>query len=125
MAINAHLVFPKVKGDIQCLYGVGCPEVDGEKEHNGPYSYVSFLHELLRTHSCGDNIVLYCLSLMWRMKITVIISSPHPTQLRFHHDSKLAFADLVLVYNGRNHFNAVGTLMPYHYIVEAGYCSNS
>ena len=55
----------------------------------------------------GDKVVLYTMSYMWSMKITVL-NTKTLQKYRIHHDRALDDVDVVLMFNTVNHFNATG-----------------
>ena len=55
----------------------------------------------------GDEVVLYAISCMWSVKITVL-NTKTLQEYRIHHDRTMDAADIVITYNAHNHFNAVG-----------------
>ena len=72
-----------------------------------PLSYRQYLHLLLQSDFWGDEVVLFAVSCMWKVKITVLnMKTLH--EYRICHDRALEDADIVVTYNGHNHFNAVG-----------------
>jgi len=58
----------------------------------------------------GDSIMLKTLSLFFGLRVTVLTATAL-TEQRFRHDLPMAKADLVLVYNGHNHYSATSTLL--------------
>ena len=81
-------------------------EID-DQESPGPFSFCTYLEYLLLSHTWGDYAVLLIVSMMWQVKITVVLAeSLH--QERIRHDSKMRDADLILVYCGSNHYVPAG-----------------
>ena len=72
-----------------------------------PLSYRQYLHLLLRRDFWGDEVVLYAVSCMWKVKITVL-NMKTLQEYRIRHDRRMEDTDIVITYNGHNHFNAVG-----------------
>ena len=72
-----------------------------------PLSFKQYLHLLLLRDFWGDEVVLYAISCMWSLKITVL-NMKTLQEYRIHHDRMLDSADLVITYNAVNHFNAIG-----------------
>ena len=72
-----------------------------------PLSYRQYLHLLLQRDFWGDEVVLFAVSCMWTVKITVL-NMKTLQEYRIHHDRALEDADIVVMYNGHNHFNAAG-----------------
>ena len=72
-----------------------------------PLSYRQYLHLLLQRDFWGDEVVLFAVSCMWTVKITVL-NMKTLQEYRICHDRALEDADIVVTYNGHNHFNAAG-----------------
>ena len=53
-------------------------------------------------------IMLWCLSIMWQVRITIVYTGPQPYQVRIRHDAPLVEVDMVILYNGANHFCSAG-----------------
>ena len=62
---------------------------------------------LLKRDFWGDEVVLYSVSCMWSMKITVL-NMKTLQEYRIHHNRVLDKTDMVLSFNAVNHFNATG-----------------
>ena len=57
----------------------------------------------------GDGIILNALSYLWAARLTVVMpdfASHTWTEVRYRHREPLNKADLVVVYNGHNHYSA-------------------
>ena len=72
-----------------------------------PLSYRQYLHLLLQRDFWGDEVVLFAVSCMWAAKITVL-NTKTLQEYRIRHDRMMEEADVVITYNGSNHFNAAG-----------------
>ena len=81
--------------------------VDLDRGWNPPLSFKQYLMLLLRRDFCGDKVVLYAMSCMWLMKIT-ILNTKTLQEYRINHDRVLDEANVVLSFNVVNHFNAMG-----------------
>ena len=88
-------------------------EADQDRGWTPPLSYRQYLHLLLRRDFWGDEVVLYAISCMWSVKITVL-NTKTLQEYRIRHDRTMGEADIVITYNGVNHFNAVGMNFPVH-----------
>ena len=55
----------------------------------------------------GDALILYAVSCMWAVKITVV-NSRTLQQYRVRHAASLRNADIALVYNSSSHYTAAG-----------------
>ena len=51
-----------------------CGIEEETSQFKGPLSYKQYLHHLLQRDFWGDEIVLYAISCMWHLKITVVNS---------------------------------------------------
>ena len=51
----------------------------------------------------GDATVLSALAWQWDLKITVL-NSKTLRETRIRHDSRMELADIVLIWNGKNHY---------------------
>ena len=74
---------------------------------NPPLSFKQYLRMLLRRDFWDDQVVLYTVSRMWSMKITVM-NNKTLQESRIDHGRVLDHVDVVLTFNAVNHFNAVG-----------------
>ena len=73
----------------------------------GPLSYRDYLHNLLRREFWGDEIVLWVISMMWGLKVTVL-NSKTLQEYRIRHNSAFKHVDVGLVYNSYSHYSAAG-----------------
>ena len=83
------------------------PEVQQARGWAPPLSYRQYLHLMLRRDFWGDEVVLFAVSCMWSVKVTVL-NSKTMQEYRIRHDRQMDEADIVVVYNGVNHFTAAG-----------------
>ena len=90
---------------LMSLYGV--EEMDPSRDWNLLLSFKQYLRCLLKRSFWGDKVILYAVSCMWRLKIT-ILNTKTLQEYRIHHDRVLDHADAVLTFSN-NHFNAAGT----------------
>ena len=89
-------------------YGIVVEGVaDQDRGWTPPLSYKQYLCLLLWRDFWGDEVVLYAISCMWSMKITVL-NMKTLQEYRICHDRTLDQADIVITYNVHNHFNAAG-----------------
>ena len=114
MAVHAKEVFPRVRNDIKLTYGLVETPTEtairiaaGGRKNPGPFSYVEYLHHMLRFREEGDQIVIFVLSIMWGLRISVY-NVGIQQQIQYRHNCTLKYTDLVLVYNGISHYSAVG-----------------
>ena len=89
------------------LYGVKVEGSAGDRGWTPPLSFKQYLKLLLQCDFWGDEVVLYTVSCMWSMKIT-ILNTKTMQEYRVRHDCTMDKADVVTMYNVDNHFNAAG-----------------
>ena len=89
---------------LMSLYGV--EGTDPSRDWNLPLSFKQYLRWLLKKSFWGDKIVLYAVSCMWRLKIT-ILNTKTLQEYRIQHDRTMDHANTVLTFSN-NHFNATG-----------------
>ena len=82
-------------------------EADRGRGWTPPLSFKQYLCLLLQRDFWGDEVVLYALSCMWSLKIT-ILNTKTLQEYRIWHDRTMDSTDVVITYNAVNHFNAVG-----------------
>ena len=108
MANHRQLILKNKFISLMSQYGV---QVEGEADQGRrwtpPLSYKQYLHLLLWRNFWGDEVVLYAISCMWSVKITVL-NMKTLQEYRIRHDRTMDAADIVITYNAHNHFNAVG-----------------
>ena len=108
MANNRQLVLKNKFVALMSTYGV---EVDEDQARargwTAPLSYRQYLHLLLRRDFWGDEVVLFVVSCMWSVKITVF-NTKTMQEYWIRHDRAMEHADMIVTYNGSNHFNAAG-----------------
>ena len=83
------------------------PEVQQSRGWSPPLSYRQYLHLMLQRDFWGDEVVLFAVSCMWSARITVL-NSKTLQEYRIWHDRHMEEADIVIIYNGANHFTAAG-----------------
>ena len=92
------------KGPYLCqAYGIADPDAT----FPGPYSYREYCCNVLDHRFWGDAIVLYAVSCMWALKITVV-DSKTLQQYRVRHSVPLRDADVIVAFNSSSHFTAAG-----------------
>ena len=93
-----------VKGDyIREAYGVHIEDA----QFPGPFSYKEYCRNVLDKRFWGDAIILYTVSCMWAVKITVV-NSKTLQQYKVRHTAGLQDADIALVYNASSHYTVAG-----------------
>ena len=104
MANNRQLIMKNKFVALMSTYGVQVEE-DQARGLSSPLSFRQYLHLLLWRDFWGDEVVLFVVSCMWSVKITVLNTKPMQ-EYQIWHDRAMEHADMVLTYNGSNHFNA-------------------
>ena len=103
MVDNCQKVMQYMGQAIRAAYGV----VDPTVSHRGPFSYADYLKKLLERQFWGDEVVLWSISMMWNLKISVI-NSKTLQEFRIRHGYTLHHVDVALVYNSHTHYSAAG-----------------
>jgi len=81
---------------------------------NGPYSYKEYLLHMLDEYFWGDGIILMVMSYMWNIRITVVSlgvrpdGNNAPLMMPYRHNKPLSGADIVLLFDGQQHYSSVG-----------------
>ena len=102
MVNHHHLIYENKFIAVMSLYGV--EETDPSRSWNPPLSFKEYLQCLLRKDFWGDEIVLYAISCMWHLKVTVL-NTQTLQEYWIRHDRVMDHANTVLTFS-RNHFNA-------------------
>ena len=93
-----------VKGDyIRETYGIW----GDDAQFPGPFSCKDYCRNVLDKRFWGDALILYAISCMWAVKITVV-NSKTLQQYKVRHTAGLRDADIALVYNSSSHYTATG-----------------
>ena len=103
MAVNCQGVMHYMGPAIRATYGVAHPMAS----HGGPFSYATYLRKLLKKQFWGDEIVLWSISMMWGLKISVL-NSKTLQEHRIRHDCAFRHVNVGLVYNSHTHYSAAG-----------------
>ena len=90
--------------------------LEEENEHfKGPLSYKQYLQHVLQHCFWGDEIILYAISCMWNLRITVL-NSRTLEEYQIQHSFSLADADVGIIYNCVNHYSAAGECWPHWWL---------
>ena len=81
--------------------------MDQGRDVNPPLSFKQYFRILLCHDFWGDKVVLYTISCMWSMKITVL-NTRTLKEYRICYDQRMDGADVVVTFNAMNHFNDTG-----------------
>ena len=103
MVENCQQVHKYMGSVLRAAYGM----LDPTASHGGPFSYKTYLTKLMEWTFWGDEVVLWSVSMMWCLKITVL-NSKTLQEYRVQHDVTMKHVDVALVYNASTHYSATG-----------------
>ena len=102
MANNSDLMWKHKEASLRRRYGLeggdDCPE---------PISYKEYLTRMLKRRQWGDDIILHAFASLCDVRITVV-NAARLEEYRIRHDIPLKKVDVVLIYNGWNHYSYAG-----------------
>ena len=116
MANNHQLVFKNKFITLMSTYGIEVEE-DRARGWTPLLSFRQYLHLLLRRDFWGDEVVLFAVSCMWSVNITVL-NTKTMQEYRIRHDRAMEYVDMVITYNGSKHFNAAGKKVRFSQILH-------
>ena len=90
---------------LRSKYGVENNDVFGH-----PISFKEYCRNLLHRNFWGDDVVLYAITLMFKTTITVI-NAVKLEEYRIRHNLPLHEVEIVLIFNGRNHYTYAGMIL--------------
>ena len=90
---------------VALMANYGLEEEDGQ--FKGPLSYKQYLRHVLQHCFWGNKIIIYAISCMWNLRITVL-NSRTLEEYQIWHSFSLADADVGIIYNCGNHYSAAG-----------------
>ena len=102
MCHNRCVVWNHKKVSLMSKYGVE----DGDVVPN-PISFKDYLRKLLKRGFGGEDVVLYALSCIYDIRITVL-NVCTLDEYRYRHSRPIAEADMVLIFTGSNHYLYAG-----------------
>ena len=91
------------KDYLRQAYGVR----DENAQFPGPFTYKQYCKNELDKRFWGDALILYAVSCMWAVKITVV-NSKTLQQYKVRHTAGLRDADIALVFDSSSHYTAAG-----------------
>ena len=100
---NRQKVMMMKKDYLRQAYGVRVEDA----QFPGSFSYKQYCQNVLDNKFWGDALILYAVSYLWAIKITVV-NSKILQQYRVRHTTGLRNADIALVYNSSSHYTAAG-----------------
>ena len=102
MAHNRDLMWKHKEPSLRGRYGLeggdDCPE---------PISFKEYLQRMLKRGQWGDDIVLHAFASMCNVRVTVV-NAARLEEYRIRHNITLSEVDVVLIFNGRNHYSYTG-----------------
>ena len=69
-----------------------------------PISYKQYLQYMLKSTTWGEDVMIYGISDLLKIKITTI-NANRLDEFRCRHNQPLAAADAILIFNGMNHYS--------------------
>ena len=87
---------------LRSTYGIANNELS-----DTPISYKQYLQFLLKSTTWGEDIVIYAISDLFRIKITSI-NATRLDEYRCRHNQSLNVVDAVLIFNGSSHYSYAG-----------------
>ena len=72
MVNHRQLIFKNKFSTLMALYGVEEEVLDQQRGWTPPLSLKEYLRQLLHHDFWGDKVVLYVVSCMWNMKVTIL-----------------------------------------------------
>ena len=102
MCHNRYMIWKLKRVSLESKYGVEDGDVCAH-----PISFKDYLRKLLSKKMWGDDVVLYSLSCIYDLKITVL-NAHTMDEYRYRHNQPLASADMVLILTGGNHYLYAG-----------------
>ena len=115
-----HLIVTKQLLSVPLKVAHGVP--DTTALHGGPFSYKAYLSKLLEKTFWGDEVVLWSISMMCGLKIT-IVNSRTLQEYQICHDMAMRHVDIGLVYNASAHYSVAGKSSAWSLIISS-YCNS-
>ena len=109
MCHHRELIWKLKEASLRSKYGV-----EGGDICSQPISYKEYLLKVLKRGFWGEDIILQAFSVMTKTRITVL-NAEKLEEYRISHDLPMKKVDIVLIFNGRNHYSYAG---------ESDVCSN-
>ena len=100
---NRQRVLLHKEGYLRQTYGLP----DEDAQFPMPFSYKQYCRNILDHCFLGDAVILYAVSCMWVLKVTVV-NSQTLQQYKVRHTVGLKDADVALVFNASCHYTVVG-----------------
>ena len=72
-----------------------------------PISYKQYLQYMLKSSTWGEDVIIYAISDLFKLKITSI-NANRLDEYRCRHNQSLSAVDVILIFNGSNHYSFAG-----------------
>ena len=102
MANNRDLMWKHKEASLRGRYGL-----EGGDDCLEPTSYKEYLTRMRKRGQWGDDIILHAFASLCNVRITVV-NAARLEEYRFRHDIPLKKVNVILIYNGRNHYSYAG-----------------
>ena len=102
MAHQRHRVMKHKGAALRGKYGVANNDLS-----ETPISYKQYLQHMLKSITWGEDVIIYAISDLFKIKITSIDVS-RLDEFRCRHNQPLSAADAILIFNGSNHYSFAG-----------------
>ena len=102
MAHQRHRVMKHKGPALRSKYGVANNDLS-----DTPISYKQYLQFLLKSTTWGEDVVIYAISDLFKIKITSINAS-RLDEYRCRHNQPLSVVDAIFIFNGFNHYSFAG-----------------
>ena len=99
MAHQRHRVMKHKGPALRAKYGVANNDLS-----DTPISYKQYLQLLLKSNTWGEDVVIYAISDLFKLKITAINVSRFD-EFRCRHNQPISAVDVILIFNGSNHYS--------------------
>ena len=102
MAHQRHRVMKHKGAALRSKYGVANNDLS-----DTPISYKQYLQFMLKSTTWGDDVVIYAISDLFKIKI-ISINASRLDEFRCRHNQTLRTVDTILIFNGSNHYSFAG-----------------
>ena len=102
MAHQRHRVMKHKGAALRSKYGVANNDLS-----DTPISYKQYLKFMLESTTWGEDMIIYAISDLLKIKITSINTS-RLDEFRCRHNQPLSAVDAILIFNGSNHYSFAG-----------------
>ena len=102
MAHQRHRVMKHKGAALRSKYGVAHNDLS-----DTPISYKQYLQYMLKSSTWGEDVIIYAISDLFKLKITSI-NANRLDEYRCRHNQPLSAVDVILIFNGSNHYSFAG-----------------